>query len=810
MKKINFNADWTVTSGTSSNFAEKRKITLPYDAMIHNRRTPDAVGQYSSGFFPSGKYVFEKRFHVPSEYRGKRIEFLFEGIYMNAIVSINGAYVDNHPYGYSPFVLDATAFLRFGEDNTIAISCVTSRDCRWYSGCGIYRDVCMLIGESVHIVPNGVHISTPDVEQACASVQTDISIRNISMETRSLSLRLRILDNQGAPVAENNAAFTAFANRTITTRRRIFIQNPHLWNADAPVLYALEVCLMDGDVCLEKCTEKFGIRKLQLDPFNGLRVNGVPTKLRGVCFHHDNGILGAANFKDYEYRRVALAKRYGANAIRSVHNPASPYLLEACDELGMYVMEEAFDMWNLPRFDYDYSRHFSKWWEKDVEAMVDRDYNHPSVIMYSIGNELPETGNPSGADQNRKIAAKLHELDHHRYVINCVNGMLSIGDRLDEVLADLPEKDGSISKPKTCEINTLMSELFDKMPTISKHHIVSKMTEETFADLDIAGYNYMSGRYIMDRALYPNRMICGTESGIPTMGELWEAIKNNANIIGDFTWSGAEYLGEAGICKYDYEMKSTEGIFGDYPWYIANSGMFDLIGIPRDGAYFMQIAWQLTDKPHITVQRPQRYGQPYASSFWALSDAISSWTYPGFEGKPVIIEVFSSAEEVELRLNGQPIGRKSAGLGNRITAAFETVYAPGTLEAIAYTGGTEVGRDILETAGEAVKIVADANAASMLADPAGLVFVTMYLADRNGNVNRFARAAITAEVEGPAVIQGFGSGDPTTEEIFDDLTRTTFDGYAMLALRPTGKPGTVNLTLKSDGYVPASVSIRME
>lgn len=812
MRKINFNSGWEVLTVDTSVYPEEpgkesKKITLPYDAMIHNRRSPDASGKACSGYFPSGSYIFRKTFFVSKEHLGNQVMLLFEGVYMNAKVTINGNFAGSHPYGFSPFLVNVTALLRYGEENTICVSVVTSRDCRWYSGCGIYRDVYLLVGNGVFIAPYGVKIMTPDPDRSVADIQAEVSICNKTALTKQLKLQLEVLDTNNVIVADDQAALTAFADAECVTHRHIYLRNPRLWSADSPVLYTLAVRLLDGDACIEEKKERFGIRKLQIDPCHGLRVNGERVKLRGVCFHHDNGILGAANFRDYEFLRVARAKACGANAIRSVHNPASPYLLEACDELGMYVMDEAFDMWTTPRFAYDYSLFFSQWWKEDLEAMVHRDFNHPSVIIYSIGNELTEVGKASGASLNRQMAATIRALDHNRFVLNCVNGMLALGDRLDEVLSDLPSEDGCIIKPKTSEINTMMTELFEKMPRISKHHLVGEMTEETFSDLDIAGYNYMTGRYQTDKDIYPNRVICGTESGIPDMGELWRVIVDNDNIIGDFTWSGAEYIGEAGICKYDYEMKETGSIYGIYPWYLANSGMYDLIGVKRDGAYFMEIAWGLTTKPHITVRRPERFGQAYTSSFWALSDAVANWTHPGFEGKPVIVEVFSSSDEVELLQNGESLGRKPCGIGHRMTAVFETTYCPGKLEAIAYSNGVEMGRDALITSGEAVRISVEASSLDVPADPSRMVFVTMWLADKDDQPNRSAKAKIFAEVKGPGVLFGFGSGDPMSEEDFDDSSRSTFDGYAVAAIRPTGEKGVITLMLQADGFEPVSLEI---
>ena len=545
----------------------------------------------------------------------------------------------------------------------------------------------------------------------------------------------------------------------------------------------------------------FGIRSLRLDPEHGLRINGETVKLRGACVHHDNGVLGAATFARAEERRVQILKDAGFNAIRMSHHPMSTAMLDACDRLGVLVMDEAFDMWTSAKSDFDYSLNFPQWWEADIEAMVAKDVNHPSVIVYSIGNEIPETGSPAGAAWGRKLAEKVRALDGTRYVTNAVNGMLAVLDDL-AAMRSQPSEDG---------INTLMADPGDMMNAISSSDLVTRRTAESFSVLDIAGINYAEARYALDRDLFPNRIIVGSETFPTRIDGNWRLVSQYPNVIGDFTWTGWDYLGEAGIGRPQYATADgTRPSFnGPYPWLLAGCGDIDITGHRRPASYYRQIVFGLRDRPYLAVRRPEHHGKTFTGTPWAWSDSVASWTWPGSAGAPVTVEVYSAADEVELLLNGQSLGRKPAGDSHRFRAEFETLYQPGELLAIAYTGGTETGRHLLRSAAGPLQLRAETGRHMITADGADLAYVSLTLTDPAGTCCTHADRPVRLEVTGQGVLLGFGSAVPATEERFDATERRTYDGRALAVLRPAG-PGKIRLTATAPECEPAEIVITAE
>ena len=442
-------------------------MTLPHDAMIERERAaPGGEVTMEGGagaYFPGGVYEYRKTFAVPEQHRGKRILVEFEGVYRDAVEYVNGNYAVQRPFGYSHFFIDADRFLRFGQDNEIRVEARTHLDSRWYTGAGIYRDTWMLVGEVVRIGADAVRVTTPDIDAERAVVEVATRVENDSIAIRTVDVVTQIRDAGGHVVASDVSKLTVLPGEPATARQRLYVRGPQLWSTESPALYAAGVTLTDGDGEVDAETVTFGIRSLNLDPEHGLRINGETVKLRGACIHHDNGVLGAATLARAEQRRVRLLKDAGFNAIRMSHNPMSKAMLDACDRLGMLVVDETFDVWTSAKSPFDYSLNFPEWWERDIEAMVAKDYNHPSVILYSIGNEIPETGSPAGAAWGRKLAEKVRTLDGTRYLTNAVNGMLA-------VLADLGARRQQ-AQQKTAEaaddgkgINTLMADAGDAIP----------------------------------------------------------------------------------------------------------------------------------------------------------------------------------------------------------------------------------------------------------------------------------------------------------------------------------------------------------
>ncbi len=557
----------------------------------------------------------------------------------------------------------------------------------------------------------------------------------------------------------------------------------------------------------------FGIRKLQLDAKHGLRINGQAVKLRGGCIHHDNGVTGTAEFAHTAEFRVRRLKEAGYNAIRSSHYPMSRRLLDACDKYGMLVMDEFADVWTTTKVDFDYGMNMSEWWEYDVEHIVNKDFNHPCVIMYSIGNEIPETGNKFDTQWGRKLADKFRALDPERYVTNSLNLMLSVMDRMNELMPEILRENG-IEIPENAsegsmEINSLMSELGDAMAMITCSDQVGSAVEEALGQVDIIGYNYAAPRYEKDLKKYPNRILVGSETNPGDLDYNWELVEKHPRVIGDFSWTAWDYLGEAGIGKISYGNKVSQGwsFYAPYPCKAGYCGDMNLIGDRRPVSYWREIVWGLRKAPYLSVQPPQHYGEKKLMSQWCTTDAVRSWTWRGFEGKKVLVEVYTDAEEAELFVNGASAGRKAVGEQKKYQVIFDTIYEPGTLETVVYSGGKEVGRDRIETAGGGTVIHAEADCASVPADGSDICYVEISIQDQKGVLDIGAEKPVSVSVEGPGRILGFGSADPESEENYFDKTAKPYEGRLRAAVRGTGGAGAILVKLSGEGYEEQTVRI---
>lgn len=794
MIRKSFNDGWTVGPNTGFfNMApgeQPRPVNLPYDAMLMKPRNGNATSGYKKGFFAEGSYDYVKKFFVPEEYKDKRVTFEFEGVYMNAMVYINGDFAGQHPYGYSNFYIKADRFLKYGTENEIKVVAKSNDDSRWYTGTGIYRNTKIMVAEPVHIAADGAKITTPDMDEKRAIVVVATTVENEGMNPVSTRIVTEIIDAEGTVVAVDNAPLTVFAGESAILRQRLYVKQPNLWSVDMPYLYTARSKVVNDTKLLDEESNTFGIRSLSLDAEEGLKINGQVVKLRGTCIHHDNGVIGAATFDRSEERRVEILKEAGFNAIRSAHNPASKALLNACDRLGMLVMDEAFDTWTINKSPYDYALYFPTWWEQDIKAMVDKDFNHPSVIMYSIGNEIPETGSVNGNAWGRKLAEKVRSIDSTRFTTNSVNGFVSVMSQLQAMMqGGTPGGD----------VNSVMSNITDMMRSLITSDMVTNATEEAFAAVDIAGLNYGDARYEMDKQLFPNRVIVGSETYPKDIANNWKLVKENGHVIGDFTWTGWDYLGESGIGKCEYEGSGAGGVMGNYPWMAAYCGDVNLIGDRRPVSYYREIVFGLRKQPYIAVQRPEHYNDKLISSPWSWSDSISSWTWPGFEGKPIKVEVYSDAAEVELFLNGKSLEKAAVGEENDFKVNFDIVYTPGELKAVTYTNGMETGSMVLSTAGKALELKMDVDRKKLQATGEDLAYVMISLTDEAGILQTSADKRVSINVEGAGVLQEFGSADPRSTENFFDTERRTFDGKVLAVVRSKAEAGTITVTASAEG-----------
>lgn len=804
MTRTSFNRDWHVRPKVSpfaqlqAGAGDARPVTLPHDAIVALARSADAPSGGRTGYFPDGAFEYLKDFDVPEEWRGKRITLEFQGVYRDAMVYVNGTFAAQRPSGYTPFDVALDPFLRYGESNTIRVDARAHDDSRWYTGAGIYRDVILRVTELAHLA--GTRITTPDIDDDRAVVEVATTVVNESVETQTLRVGTEIFAPNGDPVTRDSAPITLRPGGSGIVRQRLFVPRPARWSLDDPALHTARTTLEDAYEILEEDTTTFGIRRLQLDPASGLRINGEPVKLRGACIHHDNGPLGAATIARAEERRVQLLKEAGFNAVRSSHNPLSPAMLDACDRLGMLVMDETFDMWTEGKSSFDYSLSFPEWWERDVEALVRKDFNHPSVIFYSIGNEIFETGNALGAEWGRALAEKIRDLDPNRYVTNGINPFVSV---LSDVGAMMRDRSGGQESGQAGGVNAMMN-AGDFMSRISASAMVSEKTEASFSVLDVAGLNYGDGRYESDRTLFPNRIIVGSETFPPQIAHNWRLVLDNHHVLGDFTWTGWDYLGEAGVGRIQYTDVSP--VFeAPYPWISAHVGDIDITGLRRPISYYREVVFGLRTQPYLAVQRPEVYGRE-GFGMWSWSDSISSWSWDVPTGTPIAVEVYSSGDEVELLLNGSAVGRAIPGASKPFLAEFDLAYEPGELVAVAYRDGVEHRRTSLRSAQGPERIVAVADRSQLRADDTDLSFIAIELRDEHGNLSSARDQVVRVAVEGAGVLQALGTARPATEERFDADQCTTFDGRALAIVRPTGA-GAITVSITADALEPVVIQI---
>ena len=791
MRQINWNDNWKFWSDRDAfalvwNIPENaRDITLPHDAMIESPAYAESPNGGNTGYRDGGNYTYAKILHLDEQDIGKKVILKFDGVYCHAMVYVNEQLAGSEANGYSTFYVDLTPLLHAGDNEVrVQVKNAGMTNSRWYSGSGIYRDVYLMTSDATYIEPDSVQVTTESVDRELALLKVSATVINETLCARTLYLNTCILAADGTAAGNERTAFFLKAGESRTLTQRILVKKPALWSENSPALYSAALTLCDGQMDIDAAEAVFGIRTLALDAARGLRVNGETVKLRGACIHHDSGVLGAATYYDAQYRQVKLLKEAGFNALRISHHPAAPALLRACDELGMYVMDEFSDMWQRAKNALDYALDFDAWWETDVRLMVKKDYNHPSVILYSVGNEIPEIGTDYGSLTCAKIADLIKALDPTRYTTAGINGVFAAGDQMGRILADL-SRDMQASGEIEGNVNDFMTVMDTKMDQIVVHEAISERLEKACASLDVAGYNYMAARYEPDSVNYPNRVMVGSETYPPDIARNWALVEKLPAVIGDFTWTGWDYIGEAGVGVPAYRF--GEGGFGaQYPCQLAYCGDLDLTGFRRPLSYYREIVFGLRKAPYIAVQDPHHYGEKLIKTPWVMSDTVSSWSWTGCEGKPVVIEVYSDADEVELFVNGNSLGRKQP---EACRALFETAYEQGEVCALAYRGGEKCEETALKTAGEAEPV--------MTVDYTGeeLLYVNVEMKDSSGTVATDRDEELSVSVEG-AELLGFGSGDPKPLLNYNEGKAHTWKGRAQLILKKTSE-NTSSVTLRS-------------
>ncbi len=796
MIKQTFDAGWEYAEGGTYMgmlLTPTQPVTLPHDASIGKARRADHPSGSGGGYAWNGVVSYRKRFHAPSEWQGQRVQFEFEGVMMYAEVMVNGQLVALHPYGYTSFLVDLTPYLQYGADNEVIVTANNSAqpNSRWYTGTGLYRHIWLRQGGKLHIPPWGVFVTTPQVAPATSMVAVATELTNTSDAPATAVLRSTIQAASGATVAQDETTLDLAAHTTLTASQQLPVADAQLWSVDTPYLYTLTSEVFLAGAVVDRETTRFGIRSIAVDPSNGFLLNGVPMKLKGGNVHHDHGLLGAASYDRAEERKVELMKSAGFNALRCAHNPPAPALLDACDRLGMLVIDESFDMWRMGKSTNDYHLYFEQWWQRDTGAMVKRDRNHPSVIMWSIGNEIVESmGRSDGYAWSRKQADYVRALDPTRLVTQALPILF------DELL------------PLMAQGGDAVFAYFVNAPTPTPDNDRwGRLTEAFAAPLDVAGYNYLAHRYDYDSDRFPARVMCGTESFSHQAFAIWEATTRCRAVIGDFVWTAVDYLGESGIAQVAVDQPLPELLRVPYPYHLANCGDFDICGFKRPQSYYRDILWGVRTVPYIGVLDPQLYGKTIRFSPWGWEPVLDSWTYPGWEGKPTRVDVYSADEEVELLINGRSAGRKPAGTTQQNKATFEVTYQPGTLVAVGFTGGAEQGRTELTTAGLPAALRLTPDRTTIDAAAGNLSYVTVEIVDEHGTLVPRATDEVSFEITWPGELIAVGTANPVSEESYVGTQRKAFQGRLMVVVRSSGQEGAIRLTATANGLVTAETSV---
>lgn len=828
MKQINLDEKWVFRRGfiDSLGMLEStpgEEVNLPHDGMIGTKVQEDAPAKSDSGYFVGDVTNYVKYVMIPKEWEKECVGLKFDGAMMNVSVEVNGCKVGSQHYGYAPFYIDITDYVAFGEENRIMVVVNTSMhvNCRWYTGSGLYRSVELCHGPRVHIVNDGVFLRTKEVADGYAFLECEVEVENATLENRLANVQVSLAEDGSSEIVKSvKRVIQINAGKTETARLAINVENPKLWDVAEPNLYVVKVevtnlgvykthFIADQETTVDEASTLFGIRTITADAVRGLRINGKTVKLKGGCVHHDNGLLGAVSLYESEARKVKKLKEVGFNAIRTAHNPPSMALIEACDRLGMYVFDEAFDAWGIAKRGGDYSQFFATDWEKDLTAFVRRDRNHPCVIIWSTGNEIPERG---GLDNGYTLATNLAETIRRNDGTRPVsNGICSLWSGLDDALI----------RGQSQEQNSA-----DGLEETKWERITEPFTN----GLDIVGYNYMEDLYERDHEMFPERVMLGSENFAVQIGFRWPLVEKLPYAIGDFTWTAWDYLGEAGIGKAVY-VDETDPLVekgswslmpqpgSPFPWRTANDADFDITGnLMPQGAYRSVVFG--SKKTHLFSMHPESFGKVEMMTMWGFPGVLKCWNFAGFEQHKVKLVVYSNAEEVEVIVNGKSLGKKPVCMERPMpdSVSFDTVYEPGKVEAISYVAGKEVSRDFLVTAKAPAGLKLTLEKDKLRADGHDACYALIEVVDAEGNLVPDAQIPLNAKLSlangsekenvNVAFLAGFGSGNPMTEDNYTDGETVTFRGRATAIIRAGYNIGNVTIEVTCDEL--PSISSKIE
>jgi len=772
-----FDTDWRFKLGemgpaaAASDFDDStwRLIDLPHDWSIET--LPDqapgsvmgpfdkrAIGRTATGFTNGGEGWYRKHFRVDGYPASARIEIVFDGAYLESDVWLNGRVVGGNISGYAPFAFDLTPHLNRAGENILAVRIRNlGRNSRWYSGSGLYRSVELdILDPDTCLARWGIAAWTSKLEKGRARVE--VSTQLVAPRSGDV-LKTRLVERDGRVAAQASTAALE------TTRQVLEIRGPRLWSAQHPELYSLESELVRNGATIDLVRQPYGVRVISFDPRTGMVVNGTQVKLYGGCIHHDNGLLGACAFRDADERRLRLLKARGYNAIRSSHNPASRSLREACDRVGFYLIEEAFDAWHVGKEPQDFAGAFPGHWEDVIDTMVRSARNSPSVIMWSIGNEIPYRSTDEGVEWQWKLANAVKRRDPTRPVTAGLNGVLGA-----EMIAV-----SDTARPGQAGAKDNASTIF----------------------LDVPGYNYRLDDIEREETGHPERVVYASETFARDLWDYRTLSDKAPYFLGEFLWTAMDYLGEAGIGATARLKKGGYPIYlPTYPWVNAWCGDIDLIGQQKAQSLARDVAWGVSAL-EVTIQRPVEDGTFEYVAAWGWPDELASWTWTGAEGRMLSVRLYAAADRVELRVNGSLVASRQLLPSDKSHVELQVAYAPGQLEAIAYRGEQVVGRRSLQTVGPAARLRATLETKVTRASRHSLTYIVIEVTDAAGRCLPDEQRRIDVEIDGPASLAAFGSANPLAVGSFQATSTETFRGKALLILRGTGNPGRVTLRARS-------------
>ena len=775
MKKINLNSSWQFVLNDGLDWDAKIEkwdevVDLPHDFSIIQKRRADAPSGAHGGYFCGGVGKYKKSFKAK---KGKKYFIACDGAFGITDLYINSNVAYTNHYGYNPFFVDITDYLRHDRENEVLFRVNNSAqpNARWYSGSGLYRDVYLCECGSVYIHPYGTFVKAENLFGSTAYMCAEVSIYADKNQQGLVEFQV-FRDKKRDPVSKfaKNVVLRAGENKIFA---KFQIENAHLWDVDSPNMYKIKTtATFDGSVDTDE--SPFGIRFVNVDAQRGFMLNGKSIKLRGGCVHHDQGALGTAVHRETEYRRVARLKAAGFNAVRMSHNPQSPYFYEACDRLGMLVMDELFDCWTEGKKENDFHFYFKDGWETWTDLIVRRNRCHPSIVMWSTGNEIPQkTGRGGGYYIATDIANKIRSLDSSRPV---THALCSLWDNKEEYELELKENDFGA----------------DKLDCFAKATAVTADTA------DIIGYNYLEYRLEKDLIRFPNRVIINTETFPLCAYTTVKQLLANPRIAGDFVWTAWDYFGETALGHVEYWEKKGDFML-THPYHIADCGDIDMLGNRKPQSYYREIAWGLRTDPYIAVRHPSVCHIPYYISGWGFYECQHSWCFEGFEGTNCEVYVFADCDELILEVNGKEAGRMQRQENG--VYKFTLPYEKGEVSAKAFVGKKLIGLSKIQTEGKAHHLALTKEKSYTGGE---IIYVDAEIQDENGNLCTQESRDVSYTVLGGRIL-GTISGNLTTDHLYPSSECKTEKGRGLVVIKKTEK--NAKLTAVAKGLEPVALEI---